>query len=64
MQETMNWKQLLKIIFVSTFFHGINVPKLMIVMKKKVHFHISRHHTFPIIIISITSFAEKSFGNI
>ena len=30
----MNWKQLLKIIFVNTFFHVINVPKFMIVMKK------------------------------
>ena len=30
MQKTMNWKQLLKIIFVNTFFHGINVPKFMI----------------------------------
>ena len=52
MQKTMNWKQLLKIIFVNTFFHGINVPKFMIVMKKKLHFQISRQHIFPIIIIN------------
>ena len=52
MQKTMNWKQLLKIVFVNTFFHGINVPKFMIVMKKKLRFQISRQHIFPIIIIN------------
>ena len=40
-------KTTIKTIFVNTFFHGINVPKFMIVMKKKLQFQISRQHTFP-----------------